>query len=112
MRDPVLLKVPGVNMIRVEQLMNFINSEDNRPVGDVTNVTSGSYLRRQHVKLLDMEIDSPKHNSDDPVYKLSLLVQTEYGVCNNCGGTEAQTPRSVIEEVFDRLGIFPKGPAS
>ena len=109
MREPVLLKVPGAKMPDIERLINFINSDANRPVDDITGgaLYGGRALYKRYMKLLGMEIDSSKDESD-PSYKLSLTILTEHGVRNNAGGTDAQTPRGVIEEIFDRLRIFPK----
>lgn len=113
MRKPVLLKVPGVKMVRVEALMNFINSEENRPIDDST--TAESKRKRsdteRYVKLLDMQIAPPKGESN-PGYDLSLLVLTEHVVRDAQGGDQDSTPRSVINEIFDRLGIFPKHASS
>lgn len=107
MRKPVLLKVPGVKMVRVEALTNFINSAANSPPVRGRSIDEHKPADKQrYVKLLDMEIASPKGEAD-PGYDLSLQILTEFTV-SDAEREEGSTPRAVIEEIFGRLGIFPK----
>ena len=105
MREAVLLKVPGVKMVRIEELTKFINSHANRPFDDKTAPDKQSEYKR-YVKILDMKISSPKEDSD-PGYDLSIQILAEFGVRDNKGGDTGYTTRQIIGEVFDRLGIFP-----
>lgn len=94
-------------MVRVEALTNFINSAANsHPVRGRSIDAHKPADKQRYVKLLDMQISSPKEDVN-PVYDLSLQILTEFTV-SDATGEEVQTPRSVVEEVFDRLGIFPK----
>lgn len=109
MREAVLLKIPGVEMAKVEQVTNFINGDANRPIDDITAGPDKFSEHQRYVTLLGAEMGSSK-TDPNPGYRISLQILTEYGVRDNRGGTEAQTPRSVINEIFDRIGIFPGAP--
>lgn len=97
-------------MVRIAALGNFITSDENRPIDDVTSLDAQRKRSQtyRYVTILDMQVDSDK-DTVDPGYGLSLTILTEHGVRDGAGGTQASTPRHVIEKVFDILGIFPTG---
>ncbi len=118
MRAPVILKVPGIASVELEKLLNFINSDANRPF-DYTRGNHGPerspHLR--YVKLLDIQIE-PSEDDSNPSFEITLHVLTEHGMRRKPGDagfdeseyddSRHETPRSVLVEVFDRLAVFTK----
>ena len=104
MRKPVLLKVPGVKMVRIVALTDFLNSEENKPIVDAADRERRN-SEVKYVTLLEMKADSYK-GSSDPGYGISLKILTEFEVRDAGGHTVMQTPGNVFKEVLSRLGIF------
>ena len=105
MTKTVLLKIPGVKPETFERLLNFINSDENRPIDNLIPEAGGTgrSFSLRYVVLLSAEMEKEGSNSCS---QLSLKILMEYGARNNAGGITLQTPRKVIEDILERLEIF------
>lgn len=108
MTKTALLKIPGVKSSALERLLGFINSDENRPIDDLISDTNkaGKSHHQRYIVLLGVEMED---EGQDPRHQIALKILLEHEVRNGHGGTTAKTPRSVIEEVFRQLDIFPQG---
>ena len=108
MAKTVLWKIPGVKSNALERLLNFINSDENRPITDLypPEGETGRSFALRYVVLVGVE-SAPEESF--AYQQVSLKILVEYDVRDGHGGIKRQTPRSVINEVLDRLEIFPQG---